>query len=171
MILIYICNVKIKIYWPHDFYIINVFWNLLGQWCVLQSLTIVAKLSQYPPGCSITTLVLVLNIFPLPQDLSHCENSDHGPHTQGTKNDDLSKWKVQASKLNVKIIFWNLVSSRFEPATTKRPDFSIDNSIFQIDFSPIQPNPTLLNSILIDSLEPIVLRKSNPMFAHAFPRD
>merc|ERR1719282_1346129 len=58
--------------------------QLTGQWWVLQSFTTLAKLSQYPPCFSVTTLVLVLNIFPPPQDLSHCENIVHCPHTQGT---------------------------------------------------------------------------------------
>ena len=65
----------------------NLFFNLLGQWWVLQSFTTLAKLSQYPPYFSVTSLTLDLNFFPPPQGLSHCENSVHGPHTQGTKKE------------------------------------------------------------------------------------
>ena len=65
--------------------------NLLAHPWVLQSFTTSAILSQYPPYFSSTTLVLVLTIFPPPQDLSHFENSVHGPHTQGTKNNNKCK--------------------------------------------------------------------------------
>ena len=65
----------------------NLVCNLPGQWRVLQSFTTLAKLSQYPPYFSVTSLGLVLSFFPPPQDLSHCENSVHGPHTQGTKKE------------------------------------------------------------------------------------
>ena len=80
--------------------------DLLAHPWVLQSFTTSAILSQYPPYFSSTTLVLVLTIFPPPQDLSHFENPVHGPHAQGTKNSNTCKWKMQASKLNMNIISW-----------------------------------------------------------------
>ena len=80
---------------------------------MLQSFTTLAKLSQYPPYFSVTSLGLVLSFFPPPQDLSHCENSVHWPHTQGTKKE----WN------NVKKSFKIVNKGLFEIFDTTRERF------------------------------------------------
>ena len=59
---------------------------LPGQGWRLQSFTTLSQPGQDPPFSSITSLFLVLNIFPPPQVLSHCEKTLHFPHTQFSEN-------------------------------------------------------------------------------------
>ena len=76
---------------------------------MLQSFITLATPGQVPPYFAGSSLVLVLNIFPPPQDLSHCENLLHGPQTQGTKK----KHEIHKKglELEINILFF----SNFEP--------------------------------------------------------
>ena len=79
-----------------------------GQGSGLQFFITLSQPGQVPPYCSVTSLVLDLNIFPPPQDLSHCENLLHGPQTQGTKkNNEIHK---KGLELEINILFFHTLS-------------------------------------------------------------
>ena len=66
--------------------------NLPGHSWVLQSFTTLSEPLQVPPFFSVTSLGLVFNIFPPPQDLSQDEKSLQSSHTQGTIYSKFQDW-------------------------------------------------------------------------------